>query len=72
MEETTGKTLLDKPAVAPKLPKSDFFNRLLNVDRYVYFPIQPTPAQNNSAGSAANTLRIARQPETTHIANVNK
>jgi hypothetical protein len=30
MGETPGKTLLDKPAVAPKLTKYDFFNRLLD------------------------------------------
>jgi hypothetical protein len=29
MGETPGKTLLDKPAVAPELTKHDFFNRLL-------------------------------------------
>jgi hypothetical protein len=29
MEETFGKTLLDKPAVAPKLLETDFFNGLL-------------------------------------------
>jgi len=29
MEEIPGKTLLDKPAVAPTLLKSDFFNGLL-------------------------------------------
>jgi hypothetical protein len=27
------KTLLDKPAVAPKNPKSDFFNRLVEGDK---------------------------------------
>jgi hypothetical protein len=31
MEGTPGKTLLDKPAVAPKLPETDFFNGLLMV-----------------------------------------
>jgi hypothetical protein len=30
MGETPGKTLLDKPAVAPKLSKSYFFNRLVD------------------------------------------
>jgi hypothetical protein len=29
MEGTPGKTLLDKPAVAPKLPETDFFNGLV-------------------------------------------
>jgi hypothetical protein len=32
MGETPGKTLLDKPAVAPKLTKYDFFNRLLGTE----------------------------------------
>ena len=58
MGETPGRALLDKPAVAPKPPKSDFFNRLPQVSAGAECDVSDCLAGVNMLTIAVQTCTI--------------